>query len=52
MMINEWSHAKGRIEKEVNRRVESANYGHRFKEMQMVERGDKQLDEKELDKVI
>ena len=51
-MINEWSHAKGRIEKEINRRVESANYGHRFSEVRMVERSGKDLDKKELDKVV
>lgn len=43
-MINEWSHAKGRIEKEINRRVESAHYGHRFSEVQMIERAGKDVD--------
>ena len=48
-MINEWSHAKGRIEKEISRRVESANYGHRFSEVRMLERPGKEADRKELD---
>lgn len=33
--MNEWSHAKGRIEKELGRRIESANTGVYYKQIRM-----------------
>lgn len=50
-MMSQWSQYKGRMEKEMNRRVESATYGHQFQEVEMKARADKEGDREELEKI-
>lgn len=39
------------MEREMNRRIESATYGNRYKDLEMKERTNKEKDYKEIDKV-
>ncbi|CAD8158190.1 unnamed protein product [Paramecium pentaurelia] len=50
-MMHQWSSNKARVEREMNRRIESATYGNRFRELEMKERQNKEKDYKELDKI-
>lgn len=40
------------MEREINRRIESATYGNRFKEVQMKDRVGKEVDRVEMEKAL
>ena len=50
--MKEWSTAKGRIEKESNRRIESATIGSHFSQVKMEPRTDKDQDRDYLDRAF
>ena len=37
-MMQQWSQNKAKMEKEMNRRIESATYGNRFRDLEMQQR--------------
>lgn len=49
--MTEWSHAKGRVEKELVRRIESATAGNHYKQVRMIDKEGKMNDEIELNKI-
>lgn len=51
-MMQQWSQNKAKMEKEMNRRIESATYGNRFRDLEMKQRENKEKDYKEINKVL